>query len=293
MTVHLVDTSTYLFRSFVSIPPTIVLPGTKRPANALYGLLSTLAKYVKEKKPDRILNVLDDVAADDERIALDAAYKATRREFPEGLVPQCDLLEECLAAAGFASSIVKGWEADDVIATFARLAHEKGEKVTIVGIDKDLLQVLQPGDTMYDLGRDRTIPHADASQVLGVPAERTADFLALNGDSVDAIEGVPGIGKKTAALLINALGSIDQIYKSLDRVVKIEGLRGAAKIQGALKEHEAAARRALKLATLKANAPVALELEKLVYKGTTEQGRKILKEKFGFSTLSERLPKAD
>jgi DNA polymerase I len=293
MTVHLVDTSTYLFRAFVSVPPTIVLPGTKQPANALYGLLGTLAKYVKEKGAKHILNVLDDVAADDERIAIDAAYKAERREFPEALASQCLILEEALAAAGFASSIAKGWEADDVIATLARQAREQGERVTLVAIDKDLLQVLQPGDAMYDLARDRMIPHADVNQVLGVPAERTADFLALAGDSVDAIEGVPGIGKKTAALLVNALGSIDAIYANLDGVLSIQGLRGAATIKAKLAAHEKAARRALQLATLKANAPVKLDLAAIEYKGTTEAGRKVLKEKFGFDRLSERLPRAD
>lgn len=293
MTLHVVDTSTYLFRAFVSVPPTIVLPGTKEPANALYGLLNTLAKYVKDKKVQRIVNVLDDVAADDERIALDPAYKAERRDFPEGLASQCLHLEAALAAAGFASCIVKGWEADDVIATVMKLAHAKGEDVTIVGIDKDLLQALKPGDTMYDLARERTIPHAEANQVLGVAAERTADFLALAGDSVDAIEGVPGIGKKTAALLVNALGPIDAIYKNLDGVLKIEGLRGAATIKAKLAEHEAAARRALVLATLKTNAPIQLDLAALEYRGTTEAGRKMLREKFGFDRLSERLPRAD
>ncbi len=293
MTVHLVDTSTYLFRAFVSIPPTVVRPGTKEPANALYGLLGTLAKYVKEKGAKHILNVLDDVAADDERIALDAAYKAERRTFPEGLEVQCVHLEEALSAAGFASSIAKGWEADDVIATHAKQAREQGQHVTIVAIDKDLLQVLQPGDAMYDLARDRMIPHAEANQVLGVAAERTADFLALAGDSVDAIEGVPGIGKKTAATLVNALGSIDEIYRNLDGVLAVKGLRGAATIKAKLAEHEASARRALQLATLKTNAPVKLDLAAIEYKGTTEAGRKILKEKFGFDRLSERLPRAD
>lgn len=290
---HIVDTSTYLFRAFVSVPPSILLPGTKQPANALYGLLGTLGKLVRERSVKRILNVLDDVAADDERIALDPAYKAARREFPEGLASQCDDLEEALAAAGMNPVIVKGWEADDVIATVARVEHERGRSITIVGTDKDLLQVLRPGDSMYDLGKNRVIPHAEASQVLGVSAERTADFLALAGDSVDAIEGVPGIGKKTAAVLVNALGSLDAIYANLDAVTKIPGLRGAASIREKLAANEEKARRAFKLATLKANAPIELAADVGVFRGTTEEGRKVLREKFGFATLTERLPKAD
>ncbi|HZV03307.1 MAG TPA: 5'-3' exonuclease H3TH domain-containing protein [Planctomycetota bacterium] len=293
MTLHVVDTSTYLFRAFVSVPPTIVLPGTKQAANALYGLIGTLGRLIRERDVKRIVNVLDDVAADDERIALDPAYKAERRDFPEGLASQCPYVEEVLGAAGFASLIAKGWEADDVIATVARLAHEKGEDVAIVGIDKDLLQVLQPGDSWIDLARDRAFGHADANQVLGVPPERTADFLALAGDSVDAIEGVPGIGKKTAALLVNALGGIDAIYANLDGVLEISGLRGAASIKKKLAENEAGARRALVLATLKANAPVTLDLDACAYRGTTEAGRKLLKEKFGFSSFAEKLPRAD
>ncbi len=287
------DTSTYLFRNFVMIPPTIVLPGTKQPANALYGLLQTLARFVSHWKIERIVNVLDDVAADDERIALEPAYKATRREFPEGLASQCGYLEEALAAAGFASLIVNGWEADDVIGTVARLEHERKEPVRIVGIDKDLLQVLQPGDAMIDYQRDRerVVPYEEANQVLGVSAERTADFLALNGDSVDAIEGVPGVGKKTAALLVNALGGIDRIYANLDAVLEVEGLRGAAKVRASLAAHEEGARRALTLATLKTNAPV--KLAEWRFRGTTEEGRRVLRDKFGFERLSERLPRAD
>ncbi len=189
--------------------------------------------------------------------------------------------------------IVKGWEADDVIGTVARLEHERKEPVRIVGIDKDLLQVLQPGDAMIDYQRDkeRVVPYEEANQVLGVAAERTADFLALNGDSVDAIEGVPGVGKKTAALLVNALGGIDRIYANLDAVLEIEGLRGAPKVRASLASNEAQARRALTLATLKTNAPV--KLSEWRYRGTTEEGRRVLREKFGFERLSERLPRAD
>jgi DNA polymerase-1 len=293
VTLHVVDTSTYLFRAFVSIPPTMVLPGTKQGANALYGLVGTLARLIRERKIEKIVNVLDDVAADDERIALDPAYKAERRDFPEALASQCVYVEEALAAAGFASLIAKGWEADDVIATVARVTHEKGEDVAIVGIDKDLLQVLKPGDSFIDFGRDRFYAYAEANQVLGVAPERTADFLALAGDSVDAIEGVPGIGKKTAALLVNALGGIDQIYSNLDGVMKIEGLRGAATIKKKLAEHEAGARRALVLATLKSNAPVKVDMDAFVYRGTTDSGRKTLREKFGFGGFAERLPRAD
>jgi DNA polymerase-1 len=275
------------------LPPTIVLPGTKQPANGLYGLLQTLARFVSHWKIERIVNVLDDVAADDERIALEPAYKATRREFPEGLASQCEYLEEALAAAGFASVIVKGWEADDVIGTVARLEHERKQPVRIIGTDKDLLQVLQPGDALIDYKRDeeKIVPYEEANQVLGVVAERTADFLALAGDSVDAIEGVPGVGKKTASLLVNALGGIDRIYANLDAVLEVEGLRGAAKVRQSLAANEEKARRALTLATLKTNAPV--KLAEWRYRGTTAEGRRILKEKFGFDRLSERLPHAD
>jgi len=290
---HVVDTSTYLFRAWVTLPMSIALPDKSGPANALYGLLGTLAKLVREKKVERIICVLDDVAADDERIALDPAYKSKRREFPAELERQNTLAPEALAAAGFATAWLEGWEADDVVATIAAQAHKKREKITIVGVDKDLLQTLAPGDALYDLGRDRLIPHGEANTVLGVAPERTADFLALSGDSVDEIAGVPGIGKKTAALLINALGGVDEIYAKLDRVLTLEDLRGAKTVHARLKEHEKDARRAFALATLKANAPFKLDLAACQYRGTTAAGRKVLQEKFGFDRLSERFPKAD
>jgi DNA polymerase-1 len=282
----------YLFRAYAAIPPTILLPGDKKPIQAVYGLLSTLGKLVKEKKVERIVCVMDDVAADEERIALDPGYKVNRRDFPEDLARQAELSVEALGAAGFAVAQVTGWEADDVIATIARRARADGESVVIVGADKDLLQALEPGDALYDMGKkDRLIPYAEASVVLGVSAPRTPDFLALAGDPVDEIEGVPGIGKKTAALLINALGGVEDIYANLPRVLAVKGLRGAAAIHARLVEHEAEARRALTLATLKTNAPV--KPTDFTYRGTTEAGRSVLREKFGFDRLTERLPRGD
>lgn len=293
MTLHLVDVSTYLFRGFHSIPPTIVLPRGGGPANALYGLLSTLAKLVREHEVARIACVLDDVAADAERHEIDPAYKAERREWPPLLAPQAALAGEALEAAGFPVAFLVGAEADDVIATLAARAHEAGESVVVVGVDKDLLQVLAPGDALFDLARDRMIPYEEANTVLGVAPERTADFLALAGDAVDAIAGVPGIGKKTAALLVNALGGVPEIYAHLDRVLEVEGLRGARTIRDKLAAHEADARRALALATLKTRLPVPLALEQCGYRGTLEAGRRRLHEKFGFAKLPDRFPKAD
>src|SRR5262249_39543029 len=107
VSLHLVDVSTYLFRAYHKLPPTITLPD-KRPANALYGLLSTLAKLVRERSVKRIAAVLDDVAADDERIALHPGYKVSRRDFPEDLAPQAELAGEALAAAGFAVAWARG-----------------------------------------------------------------------------------------------------------------------------------------------------------------------------------------
>lgn len=291
--IHLVDVSTYLFRAFHSVPPTIVLPNEGGPANALYGLLSTLAKLVRERKVERIACVLDDVAADAERDGLDPAYKADRRDWPPLLAPQAALAQEALEAAGFACAFAAGAEADDVVATLAARAHEGGESVVVVGVDKDLLQVLHPGDALFDLARDRLIPYEEADQVLGVAPERTADFLALAGDAVDAIAGVPGIGKKTAALLVNALGSVPEIYAHLDRVLEVEGLRGAKAIREKLAAHEADARRALALATLKTQVPVSLDLAACGYRGTVEAGRRFLRERLGFNRLTDRFPKAD
>jgi DNA polymerase-1 len=290
---YLVDVSTYLFRAFHSIPTSIVLPGGRGPANALYGLLQTLAKLVREREVRRVACVLDDVAADAERDRIDPAYKAARRDWPPLLAPQAMMSGAALQAAGFPVAFAPGAEADDVLATLAARAHAARESVVVVGVDKDLLQVLAPGDALFDLARDRFVPYEEASSVLGVPPEKTADFLALAGDPVDAIGGVPGIGKKTAALLVNELGGVAEIYAALDRVLEVPGLRGARSIRDKLAAHEADARRAFALATLKTNVPVALGLEQCAYRGTVEAGRRALKELFGFEKLPERFPRAD
>src|SRR5690606_15188168 len=144
--------------------------------------------------------------------------KANRDAPPEDLIPQFALVREAATALGLPIAEVKDFEADDVIATYTKLAREAGIEVTIVSSDKDLMQLISDGVCMYDAMKQRKIFAPEVMEKFGVPPEKVIDILALMGDSSDNIPGVPGIGPKTAAELIQKYGSLEGLLANLDDI---------------------------------------------------------------------------
>lgn len=249
--VFLIDGSGFIFRAFHALPPMTRPDGT--PVNAVYGFTTMILKLIEDTDADHIAVVFD-TARRTFRNDIYPDYKAQRPPPPEALIPQFALMREAARAFNVAQVEMEGYEADDLIATYARLAHDKGAKVTIVSSDKDLMQLVGDGITLYDAMRNRVIGPDEVREKFGVGPERVIDVQALAGDSSDNVPGIRGIGVKTAAQLITEFGDLDTLLARAAEVKK-------PKCREALIEHAEMARVSRRLVTLCKDVPVTAPLE--------------------------------
>ena len=206
--VFLVDGSGFIFRAYHALPPMTRPDGT--PVNAVYGFTNMLMKLLLDTDADHVAVVFD-AARRTFRNDIYPNYKANRPEAPEELIPQFALVREATRALNVAAVEAAGYEADDLLATYARLAREAGAEVTIVSSDKDLMQLVGDGVTMLDAMKNRTIGPEEVKEKFGVGPDKVIEVQALAGDSSDNVPGVPGIGVKTAAQLIAEYGDLETL----------------------------------------------------------------------------------
>ncbi|HYB58367.1 MAG TPA: DNA polymerase I [Alphaproteobacteria bacterium] len=251
--VYLVDGSGYVFRAFHALPPMARPDGT--PVNAVFGFTNMLMKLISESDADCIA-VIFDAARATFRNEIFPEYKAQRPEPPEELIPQFPLVREAARAFNLPAIEQGGYEADDLIATYARLAREAGAKVTIVSSDKDLMQLVRDGIEMLDPIKGKTIGSAEVAEKFGVPPEKVVDVQALAGDSVDNVPGVPGIGVKTAAQLINEYGDLEALLARAGEIKQ-------PKRRESLQQHAEQARISKKLVVLEDHVPLEVPLAAL------------------------------
>ncbi|HXV74059.1 MAG TPA: 5'-3' exonuclease H3TH domain-containing protein, partial [Sphingomonadales bacterium] len=229
------------------------------PVNAVFGFSAMLYKLLEDlaggAKPTH-LAVVFDAARESFRNEIYPAYKAQRPDAPEDLIPQFDLIRGAVAAFNVPCIEMRGFEADDIIATYARQASARGMKVTIVSSDKDLMQLVTDGIELYDSMKNRPIGPNEVKEKFGVFPDKVIDVQALAGDSVDNIPGVPGIGVKTAAELINHYGDLETL---LQRAGEIKQPKRREKLIA----HAEDARIAKKLVTLKNDVPLKTPLDTL------------------------------
>ena len=207
---YLIDGSGYIFRAYHALPPMNRPDGT--PINAVFGFCRMLTQLLDDPEVDHVAVILD-AGRTTFRSEIYPAYKAQRPEPPEDLIPQFPLIREAATAFGMPSIELPGFEADDLIATYARLAVEAGATCTIVSSDKDLMQLVRPGVDMMDPMKMRKVGPAEVMEKFGVTPDKVVDVQALAGDSTDNVPGAPGIGIKTAALLINEFGDLETLLK--------------------------------------------------------------------------------
>lgn len=243
--VYLVDASIYIFRAYYSVPATLTNPEGHE-INALHGFAGFLAAFLDEVRPEHLAVVFDESLTTSFRNDIFPAYKANREAAPEELQRQFGFCRSLVEALGIAAYSSDRFEADDLIATLATRLRARDCSIVILSADKDLAQVLQEGDQVWDYSRNRRHPYHAVHEWLGVHPEQVADWLALTGDAVDNIPGVPGIGAKTAAALLAAFGSLDGIYRALEQVPELP-LRGAQRVQSLLVQHQDRARLAREL----------------------------------------------
>lgn len=211
--VYLIDGSGYIFRAYHALPP-LTRPSDGLPVGAVHGFCAMLWKLLRETgelAPPSHIAVIFDYSAKTFRKDLFDGYKANRPEPPDDLIPQFPLVRDAVRAFNVACIEQEGYEADDIIATYALQAISAGAEVTIVSSDKDLMQLVQPGVVMYDTMKNKVISEAEVIERFGVPPSKVVEVQALIGDSSDNVPGVPGIGVKTAALLINEFGDLETL----------------------------------------------------------------------------------
>ena len=220
--VYLIDGSGYIFRAYHALPP-LTRPSDGLPVGAVHGFCGMLWKLLREAgelSPPTHFAVIFDLSEHTFRNELYADYKAHRPDMPEDLVPQFPLIRDAVRAFNVACLEQKGYEADDLIATYAREAQEAGADVTIVSSDKDLMQLVRPGVRMYDTMKNKVIGEKEVMERFGVPPSKVIEVQALIGDPTDNVPGVPGIGVKTAALLINEYGDLDTLLARASEITQ-------------------------------------------------------------------------
>ncbi len=217
---HLIDGSAFIFRAYHALPP-LTRKSDGLPVGAVSGFVNMLFKYVEDNKgPDAPTHaaVVFDKGAITFRNEIFADYKANREEMPEDLRPQIPLTREATKAFNISCIEIEGFEADDIIATLACQARDAGGEVTIISSDKDMMQLVGDGVEMLDAMKNRRIGVEEVEEKFGVKPERVIDVQALAGDSVDNIPGAPGIGIKTAALLINEFGDLETLLERAEEI---------------------------------------------------------------------------
>ena len=281
---HLIDGSAFIFRAYHALPP-LIRKSDGLPIGAVSGFCNMLQRYVEGNQganaPTHVA-VIFDKGSHTFRNDLYDQYKANRDEMPEDLRPQMPLTREATRAFNIACEEIDGYEADDIIATLAVQAREAGGSVTIISSDKDLMQLVGDGVDMFDAMKNRTIDRDGVFEKFGVFPERVVDVQALAGDSVDNVPGAPGIGVKTAALLINEFGDLETLLERAEEIKQ-------PKRRETLINHADQIRLSKQLVTLDANTPLGFTLDDLEVRDPDPEVLLGFLKEMEFRTLTRRI----
>ncbi len=280
---HLIDGSAYIFRAYHALPPLTRSDGT--PIGAVQGFANILwGEITKERNSGAATHiaVIFDHSSKTFRNDIYPEYKANRPPPPEDLRPQFPLTREATRAFNVACIEVPGFEADDIIATYARMAVEAGGSATIISSDKDLMQLVRPGVDILEPMKNRQIGPDEVFEKFGVGPDRVVDVQALAGDSVDNVPGAPGIGLKTAALLINEYGDLESL---LERAAEIK----QPKRRESLIDNRAQILTSKQLVSLNAHTPLDIGLDALEVQKPDTAALMDFLTKMEFRSLSRRV----
>ncbi|EPX81668.1 DNA polymerase I [Litoreibacter arenae] len=281
---HLIDGSAFIFRAYHALPP-LTRKSDGLPIGAVSGFCNMLQRYVDGNNgsdaPTHVA-VIFDKGSHTFRNEMYDQYKANREAMPEDLRPQIPLTREATIAFNIACEEMEGYEADDIIATLAVQARELGGRCTIISSDKDLMQLVGGGVEMLDAMKNKVIDVEGVEEKFGVGPDRVVDVQALAGDSVDNVPGAPGIGIKTAALLINEYGSLEEL---LDRAEEIK----QPKRRETLIEHRAQIELSKRLVQLDENTPLTFSIDDLEVREPDPEKLLAFLVEMEFRTLSKRI----
>jgi len=255
----LVDGSSYLFRAFHGLPPLTNSKGMS--TGAVYGVVNMLRSLIKEYQSKHIAVVFD-AKGKTFRDDIYSEYKANRPPMPDELREQIPPLHDIIRAMGFPIIVESGVEADDVIGTLSRIASEQKRETIISTGDKDMAQLVNEHVTLINTMTNTTMDRQGVIEKFGIPPELIIDYLALKGDKVDNIPGVPGVGDKTALGMLQGLGSINEIYQNLDKIAGL-GFRGSKTMALKMQDNEEQARLSYLLATIKLDVELDFTIDSL------------------------------
>ncbi|MFM7673006.1 MAG: DNA polymerase I [Candidatus Fonsibacter sp.] len=286
---YLIDGSGYIFRAFYALPP-LTRKSDGMPVGAVSGFCNMLYKFLYETKKTEIkpthIAVIFDSARKNFRNEIYPDYKANRSETPEELIPQFDFIRQAVQAFSLPSIEMENYEADDLIATYTKEAVSQGAKVKIISSDKDLMQLVNEKVGMFDSMKDREIGVNEVKEKFGVTPDKVIDVQSLAGDSSDNIPGVPGIGVKTAAELINKFGSLSNLLE------KAETIKQTKRRQTIL-ENKDKALLSKKLVSLKLDVPVKSKLNEFEVKKIDKKKLINFLRNMEFSKLLQRIQDTD
>ena len=277
----LIDGSAYIFRAYYGLPPMNRADGT--PINAVFGFTNMLVKLIEDYRDDKMI-VIFDAARENFRNTIFKEYKANRGETPEDLIPQFEIIRQCVDAFNIPQLEIEGYEADDIIATYCKLAEKQKIDSIIVSSDKDLMQLVTKKTTMLDPMKNKKIGIDQVIEKFGLPPEKVIQIQALTGDKVDNIPGAPGIGPKTALQLIEEFGDVHKLIKNANQIPQ-------EKRRNIIVDHEEDILVSLKLVTLKDDIKLPIDIKKIHTYSSINKNDNLSKflSKQGFKSIAERL----
>ncbi len=276
---YLIDGSGFIFRAYHALPPLTSPDGT--PVGAVVGFMNMLIKLRREHEGD-YMAVIFDAARKTFRNRIYEEYKANRPPPPDDLIPQFAIVREATKALGLPALDTPDFEADDIIATYARVAQKENMEVVVVSSDKDLMQLVGNGITMFDAMKQRTIGEEQVQEKFAVAPDKVRHVLALMGDSSDNVPGVPGIGPKTAAELINTYGDVETLLSRADEIKQ-------NKRRETIKENAEMARISYELIGLKEDVPLPAPMDDLLTTPLPLEDALAFCEKYGLKATMARL----
>jgi 5'-3' exonuclease len=283
-TVHLIDASLYVFRAWHSVPPEF-FDTDGRPVNAVYGFTRFLLDFLDSARPSHIAVAFDESLTSSFRNAIYPEYKANRELPPDELREQFRYCKEVATTLGLHVMSHDSYEADDLIGSVVMGLRPFGYRAVIVSADKDFGQLIGEHDELWDYSKNQRWDARGVKDRLGVHPHQVADYLALCGDAVDNIPGVPGIGAKTAATLLGHFGSLDAICDRIEEIPYLR-FRGAAAAYAKLKANLALARLSRSLTGIMCDAPVPDDAVRLARGVPDLAGAESLFERLRFGPLT-------
>jgi 5'-3' exonuclease len=286
--VFIVDAMNYIFRAYHGLPESIVSP-SGMPTNAVLGYTRTLLRIIKERKPAYMASAFE--TGGSFRTSMFEQYKANRSETPAGLKPQFDYCRRITKAMGVAVFESNDYEADDVIGTIAVRMRLLGHSAVVVTGDKDMSQLVCSEIHVYDLANDVWLDEDGVREKFGVSPSQIPDMLALHGDSVDNIPGIPGVGPKTARIILALCSGVEEMPSLHERLGK-STFRGRDRIVQHIRDNMESIRMSRKLATICCEVPIEVEPQILRYRRGDRRALVDLCEELGFRSVLADIPMA-